>query len=447
MLTMAEKVRTQYWEELSEVASAIASNCSKLLRHKGKVYGNIINGGQLWSSEYTITVNPDLSDRDDATRFESVDSYLAQNLLINLSAEFPEFKIIQDWRGVTQDNITPAMIEILHVVSHRRTFSQSCEVSKSWESSSRDYKIKDILNIFLSLAPTESTRKFYECYLSKSFLILSLTPTPAEIIIFRDNLSCSQGGKHAYHRALRAFYNWLYSPASAYPEFRPEDNPIRFVKAPKVPKRKMPAQNNETVEILLTLADNTRDKAIISTLIDSSGRRSEIANIYEDDILWDKHAIKAIAKGDKEILMPMGSHTEDLLRKWLSEHHPNKDSNIWGISENGMVSMLRRLEKRSGIKCNAHTFRRGFASIQRRNGVDTLDIKDLGHWESYRMVELYTKDVDFEDAQKHYKAPTERLADFKKATWCRGPESNWGHADFQSAALPSELPRHTDLPA
>jgi hypothetical protein len=26
--------------------------------------------------------------------------------------------------------------------------------------------------------------------------------------------------------------------------------------------------------------------------------------------------------------------------------------------------------------------------------------------------------------------------------WCRGPESNWGHADFQSAALPTELPRH-----
>ena|GEM_PF-2905730 len=25
--------------------------------------------------------------------------------------------------------------------------------------------------------------------------------------------------------------------------------------------------------------------------------------------------------------------------------------------------------------------------------------------------------------------------------WCRGPELNWGHADFQSAALPTELPR------
>ena len=25
---------------------------------------------------------------------------------------------------------------------------------------------------------------------------------------------------------------------------------------------------------------------------------------------------------------------------------------------------------------------------------------------------------------------------------CRGPESDWRHADFQSAALPTELPRH-----
>jgi hypothetical protein len=26
--------------------------------------------------------------------------------------------------------------------------------------------------------------------------------------------------------------------------------------------------------------------------------------------------------------------------------------------------------------------------------------------------------------------------------WCLRPESNWRHADFQSAALPTELPRH-----
>ena len=30
---------------------------------------------------------------------------------------------------------------------------------------------------------------------------------------------------------------------------------------------------------------------------------------------------------------------------------------------------------------------------------------------------------------------------FNVQSWCRGPDLNWGHADFQSAALPTELPR------
>ena len=91
MITLAQKQRAKYWEELSNVAGALASNCSKLLKHKGKVYGNIIDGGHLWSSENTITVNPEFSEREDATKLEPVDTYLSKNLLVNLAAEFPEF--------------------------------------------------------------------------------------------------------------------------------------------------------------------------------------------------------------------------------------------------------------------------------------------------------------------------------------------------------------------
>ena len=108
--------------------------------------------------------------------------------------------------------------------------------------------------------------------------------------------------------------------------------------------------------------------------------------------------------------MPFSAVTETLLRDWLAEYTPNGGP-IWEINKSGIVSMLRRLEKKSGIKCNAHTFRRGFASILRRNGVDSLDIMKLGHWKSIRMVQKYTESVDFEDSQKQYKAPMERLAD------------------------------------
>jgi hypothetical protein len=76
MATAIEESRIKYWGELADVAKALASNFSKLLRHKGKVYGNIIDGGYLALSEYTpIMVNDDISDRDDGTRLEQIDRY------------------------------------------------------------------------------------------------------------------------------------------------------------------------------------------------------------------------------------------------------------------------------------------------------------------------------------------------------------------------------------
>jgi site-specific recombinase XerD len=270
---------------------------------------------------------------------------------------------------------------------------------------------KDALNKFLTFSQiADSTRGFYRSLLNKALPVLGLTPKPEEIVSFRDNLKCTPGGKASYHRAMRAFFNWLYSAKSGYPNFRPEDNPIRLLDAPKVPKRKMPAQDKKTIETLFANVESIRDAAIIAVLIDTGGRRAEISNIYEKNILWDQHSIKAIAKGNREVLMPLGPISEKLLKQWLTEYHPGGGI-VWGINESGIVSMLRRLEKKSGIKCNAHTFRRGFASELRRSGVDTLDIMKLGHWQSLPMVQRYTESVDFENSQTRYKAPTGRLED------------------------------------
>jgi integrase len=53
----------------------------------------------------------------------------------------------------------------------------------------------------------------------------------------------------------------------------------------------------------------------------------------------------------------------------------------------------------------SHTFRRTFACLLRKVGVDIMTIKDLGRWESLEMVQRYTRSVTFEDSMKHYKAP------------------------------------------
>ena len=67
--------------------------------------------------------------------------------------------------------------------------------------------------------------------------------------------------------------------------------------------------------------------------------------------------------------------------------------------------MLNDLEKETGLHCNPHTFRRNFACLLRKAGVDTMTIKDLGRWESLEMVQRYTRSITFEDSMKHYNAP------------------------------------------
>ena len=112
---------------------------------------------------------------------------------------------------------------------------------------------------------------------------------------------------------------------------------------------------------------------------------------------------KTIGKGRKEVYCPFGDLSEGFIKEWLSQYEPK--GNIWGINENGISIMLRRLRAKTGLPCNAHTFRRTFACLLRKAGIDTMTIKDLGRWESLEMVQRYTRSVSFQDSMKFYKAP------------------------------------------
>ncbi|MFC1982355.1 tyrosine-type recombinase/integrase [Chloroflexota bacterium] len=148
---------------------------------------------------------------------------------------------------------------------------------------------------------------------------------------------------------------------------------------------------------------NIRDKAIIALFTESGLRLFELVNIKTKDIDWQNRVIKVTGKGKKEAFAPFGGLTEQYLKAWLNEYQPI--GNIWGISRFGVKLMLRRLERKTGLPCNPHTFRRTFACLLRKAGVDTMTIKDLGRWESLEMVQRYTRSVTFNDSLKFYKAP------------------------------------------
>ena len=244
------------------------------------------------------------------------------------------------------------------------------------------------------------TVSFYESYLSRAIFVIGFDITGQDISKFVSALKCTCNGKHAYFRALRAFYGWLYSPKSGY-QLDSRNNPILFVDRPKRESRILSSLNEGQVEYVVAQLDSLRDKCLIRLLFDSGMRLSEITNINKGNINWQTNTITIIGKGNKQRKAPFTKHTAKLLIEYLRDNHDS--GNIWGLSIHGVDTIIRRLSRRTGIKFSCHSFRRSFACNLHRKGLSTLDIMHLGGWSDLSMVLRYTQTITFEDCLKHYR--------------------------------------------
>ena len=206
--------------------------------------------------------------------------------------------------------------------------------------------------------------------------------------------------KHSMFRALRTFWKWA-SIRYDMPNPMLDRWGNHVIDAPKTPNKVLYTQTPDTVHQLMEAASCTRDKAIISLLADSGARLGELASISFSDLDLDANRIKVLGKGGKEGYLVFGSKTKTILSDYIRGVRPT--GLLFGLNRHGINTMLQRLGKRTGIKANAHSFRRGFATELRRQGVGVLDIKELGRWSSVSMVERYTRAFTFDDAVERYK--------------------------------------------
>lgn len=246
---------------------------------------------------------------------------------------------------------------------------------------------------------SENTLKFYKYYLSHA--PIGIHVTPRDIDDFLKSLQCSNGGKHAYFRALRVFYRWLFSPKSGF-KFNMQDNPILLIEAPKVEKQILPSLTLEQVDFLIVQADTLKEKAIISLFADSGMRLNELTSVKSCNVDWSNYTITIWGKGNKQRKAPFTDRSAKLLKQIIAENGTGE--NIWHMKAWGIVSMLKRLAHKTGLTCNPHTFRRTFASNLHRAGIDVEHIMRLGGWESLDMVLRYTRSIKFEDSLKIYQS-------------------------------------------
>jgi len=180
---------------------------------------------------------------------------------------------------------------------------------------------------------------------------------------------------------------------------------MKELSAPILGKPILSALERQQVLYLINRADHVRDKAIIALFAKSGLRLSELVDITLDRMDWTNQSVRVVGKGRKEAYTFFGSLSKQYLQEWLKQYQPSDSSNIWGVNQWGITSMLKRLHEETGLPSNPHTFRRTFACLLRKAGVDKMTIKDLGRWESLEMVQRYTRSVSFHDSMKFYKAP------------------------------------------
>lgn len=207
------------------------------------------------------------------------------------------------------------------------------------------------------------------------------------------------GGVHAFFRAVHAFFTWHDT------EYETKDwkNPIRKIKAPKVPEEILDPVSLETVEALLKACDKTqsgiRDRAIIM-LLDNTGLRASELLMLDLDALDLPLSVLYVEKGKGGYprAVDFDRDTKRALKAYLNVR-PRCDTNAVFISRyrerltyDGLRSVIIYRAKLAGVEpVMLHAFRRKHVLDMYRAGEGELTIqKRIGHRDD-KTIRRYVK--------------------------------------------------------
>ena len=139
---------------------------------------------------------------------------------------------------------------------------------------------------------------------------------------------------------------------------------------------------------------------LVSLLADTGLRLSELASVSVRGIDLDERSITVWGKGARQRKVCFGEFTQELLERYLDEYKP-KDG-LLRLKPSGVAKVLTGLEASTGIRCNAHSFRRTFATESVRNGMNLFHVQSLLGHSSLTMTRIYAEQVGAEDAIRAY---------------------------------------------
>jgi integrase/recombinase XerD len=208
---------------------------------------------------------------------------------------------------------------------------------------------------------------------------------------------------HGYARVIRTFLGFLLKEGYI-------SEKVNF-DMPIYRRRRQRVYTEEEMRIILNSCEHPRDKAIITLLVDSGIRLSEVLSLNWGDIDFNTGAIKIDnGKGGKFRTVVAGINAQRALIKYRSSLAPSSKDPVfqtihgYRFSESGLRSWFNRLSKKAGIHITPHALRRTFATMALKAGMDLIRLQQLMGHADLDTTRQYIQvlDVDLIEAHKNH---------------------------------------------
>jgi integrase/recombinase XerD len=200
------------------------------------------------------------------------------------------------------------------------------------------------------------------------------------------------------------------------------DNPAAELASPRRVRRLPRTLSPSEAERLIEAANGTtpralRDSAIVELLYGAGLRVGELVSLDKGSVDLDERLVRALGKGSKERIVPVGRRAVDALRRYLSRGRPYLDTrhrpelflNAKGgpLTRAGVFLILRRLAGKAGLepeRIHPHLLRHSFATHLLEGGADLRSVQEmLGHAD-LATTELYTHVSDSRRRELYFRA-------------------------------------------
>jgi integrase/recombinase XerD len=200
------------------------------------------------------------------------------------------------------------------------------------------------------------------------------------------------------------------------------DNPAAELDLPRrrrrLPRTLSPAEAERLVEAANGVAPrDLRDRALVELLYGAGLRVGEAVGLDKASVDLEQRLVRAIGKGSKERIVPIGRQAVEALRRYMSRgrpyldrrHRPELFLNARGgpLTRAGAFLILRKLAERAGLepeRIHPHLLRHSFATHLLEGGADLRSVQEmLGHAD-LSTTELYTHVSDRRRRELYFRA-------------------------------------------